>query len=137
MKSTYTLLTICLDRLPIPSCRPVLKQPSDDEIFFDCDMDFCLFDYRCYQRVIRGSMILSCRNQREVNSILDSVAGCDFIWFLLDYWSEVRNASKLFVKRCLQVMELVNNLYPEKDVGFIANTQLVGYSNIIDEFYEN
>ncbi len=128
-------MTIHLDQLSIPPSKPFLRQINRNEMLISYEIEYCLFDYKNYQRTISGTKLLSCKNIKETNTVIDRLAMCNCVWIILDFWSEIKDANKLFLKRCLQIMELIDTVYPGKKLGLLVDTALADYSKLIDEFY--
>ena len=136
MKKSYKLLSIFMDRTPIPSEKPVIAYIKNTDHIFDQNMGYGLLDYfGDYQRKISGTKLLSCEDEQSLINILDKLVGCDYIWIYLDFCSNIEVLNGLFVKRMLQFLYYIKCRYPDKNIGLMSDKNIDIYSNYMNRYY--
>lgn len=120
MKSTYRLLSIYLDRKPIPVDPPVIGDLSKLDPVQNISEEYNLFDLQVYQRKIDGSILLSSDDYSFVTNIMDQHPWCGRIYIVLDYTTKATVAVTLYVKRILQVVRMLQDRYPQKQFMIVA-----------------
>lgn len=117
MKSTYRLLSIYLDRTPLPLNPPIIVDLSKMDLLQDMSEEYNLFDLECYQRRVGGGELLSYEEFNAITDIIDRQSWCERICIVLDYTSIAPVAAALYVRRILQLIRMLQERYPQ--IGFV------------------
>lgn len=109
MKSTYKLLGIHWDRLPLPKDPPRFYCCNTKVRRFDEEYD--LLDWKYYVRKIPFSELLETKDMQMVDSILLKVNTCDAIVVEVDYFPLKTNpiVCNFLVRRLLQMYGVIMN----------------------------
>lgn len=136
MKSTYRLLSIYLDRTPLPVNPPIIVDMSKLDPIQDISQEYNLFDLKCYQRRASGSVLLSYTGGPAVANILDQQPWCERIYVVLDYWSRASVATMLYMRRVMQLVRILQEQYPQIEFMLAAEPGLcVGYQQMVYQAY--
>lgn len=125
MKSTYRLLSIYLDRTPLPTNPPLIVDMSKLDPIQDIAQEYNLFDLESYQRRVSGSELLSCMGFHAVTRIVDAHPWCERICIVLDYTSRASVAVILYVRRILQLVRMLQERYPQIEFMLATDSELI------------
>ena len=105
MKKSYSLLTIHLDRLPMPAkpLRLVAGETVSDVL--ELGAVYCLFDYPLCRRKLSASKMLQTESLLKLRNLVEVQPECTSLIVELDLncYSEIMNL--LFLKRCVQAIQ--------------------------------
>lgn len=136
MKSTYRLLSIYLDRAPLPDHPPNIADLSKLDSVQDISQEYNLFDLECYQRRVSGSGLLSYTGYPAVAAVLDQQPWCERIYVVLDYVARATVATTLYMRRVLQLVRMLQGQYPQIEFTFAADAELAGkFQHLIHQIY--
>lgn len=136
MKSTYRLLSIFVDGVDIPCDKPDVYEADCNNIF-DLYSEETLLDFIVNERKIAGSMLLSCENKDDLESKIQMAGKCDKLWIVLDYYSGMEAADMLYIKRTLQVMTIIQSMYPRLNIAFTASENHEKFRAQMNKVYED
>ncbi len=106
MKSTYKILSVQLDGVPVAKNVPLKMWSPEEKRLFCIDREYNLFDYPHCCRFINGSMLLS----EDIEMIAGMIERLDVLEeaiVKIDYYSPLVTVNRLFLKRILQAIELL------------------------------
>lgn len=136
MKKSYKLLSIYLDRKPIPFARPKVIPVNQPEAIYDVGKEYTLFDLKEFKRKQTLSSLLACKDLDEMYAIINRRKGCNNLCLWLDYLTGIAYADLLFVKRSLQCLNLLEEHFPEVTFELIANNgEEEIYDRLLDNYY--
>ncbi len=128
MKSSYHLLGIYLDRVPLPEKKPEIIDLQNLCYVWDICEDYNLFDYPVCRRKISGSQLLSANTLTDYENHLNLIKECKELIVTPEYRSRSRVACRLYVKRMLQALYLLLEHHP-----YLAVIIAVDDESIIEE----
>ncbi|MGN1408082.1 hypothetical protein [Lactobacillus sp.] len=112
MKKSYSLLTIHLDRLPLPAkpLRLVASETMSDVL--ELGSVYCLFDYPVCRRKLSASKMLQTESLLKLRNLVEVQPECTNLVVELDLncYSEIMNL--LFFKRCVQAIQYLKTEFP-------------------------
>ena len=112
MKKSYSLLTIHLDRLPMPAkpLRLVASETVSDVL--ELGAVYCLFDYPLCRRKLSASKMLQTESLLKLRNLVEVQPECTNLVVELDLncYSEIMNL--LFFKRCVQAIQYLKTEFP-------------------------
>lgn len=112
MKSTYRLLSLFLDRQALPDKEPVLADSSEYDETDDICSERNLLDFPVCIRKVSAMFLLGQESFQQVETIIEKVDCRMTLVILLDYHAECEVANRLFIKRTLQMVEMIKKRYP-------------------------
>ena len=137
MKSTYKLLTIYLDGKPIP---PVAPKVADAEILSDVPdigKEPSLLDYVDGARTVSGRWMMQQSRAETIIMQLNKLLHYRKLYCLMDYYSASKIANRLFTKRMLQLLFMLQVKNPDRTICLASTTdRLDQYQQIINELYD-
>lgn len=134
MKSTYKLLTIYLDRKPLPSAAPDIIDAEEYCNYADVREEPTLLDYLNGTRTISGRWMLQQDGVEAINTYLNRLLCCRKLYCLLDYNSNSIVANRLFMKRMMQILQVLQATNPDKTIQLISPKEnLILFQQLSDE----
>lgn len=133
MKSSYELLSIFLDKQPLPSQLPKIVDQSEVPQCADIEDDYNLFDLPICRRKISGLKLLSAVSPENIMDFVGKLVDCQEIYIILDYHSVSTIACQLFMKRILQAMYLLMCKYPKTNFVLVSDEQEL--TNVLNRIY--
>lgn len=138
VKPSYKLLGIYLDRRNLPECKPTITEC----LFFDdiqCITEsYSLFELASKTRKVFGSELLSYESFLDITKQIDNIKGCEQIVIVLDFISRGLVANKLYMRRLLQLFQLLTEKYSAIEFSFACKPEgIVMYTNILQMVYVN
>lgn len=121
MKSTYELLSIFLDRQPLPLLPLRIINLSEVPECSEIGEEYNLFDLPVCKRKISGLKLLSMTSASETTSLVSRLVDCKEIFIVLDYNSTSSVACKLFLKRVLQAATFLISEHLEIDIVLVGS----------------
>lgn len=108
MKSTYKLLGIEWDHMPITITLPLFCREQHID---DYRIDKNLFDLIKYERIVRISEILSCKDLGEMYIICEKLFDCNSVHILLDLMPKTIGTvvNDFYWLRVLQIYTFMKN----------------------------
>lgn len=131
MKSTYQILTKDLDGAPVAKNVIFKDYTSEYKMLFDLEIDLNLFDFPICKRVILASNLLT-KNITEICDKIDKLSSLSEIVVVLDYYSLLDAVNKLFIKRVLQAVGLIQNVHPE--IAFVITMSELNDTTIYEQY---
>ncbi|MBR2659915.1 MAG: hypothetical protein IKE15_00790 [Clostridia bacterium] len=136
MKSTYKLLTIYLDRKPLPSVAPVIVDAGGCSCFVDIREEPTLLDYLNGTRTVSGRWMLRQDSIEMLNIYINRLLNCQKLYCLIDYCSESIIANRIFIKRMLQMLGIIQTINMDISLQFAAPKDKIAlFQQISDELY--
>jgi len=136
MNNSYKLLSIFLDKKPIPEVIPDIVYLKNIETISNYDEEYSLFDLNIYQRKIKGMDILSCSQYEDFEKICFFISDCEKVIIEMDYFSNMHAANSLYMRRLLQAMRMITEKYPTVKVCLGYDNDIVeNYAKILEEIY--
>ncbi len=137
MKSTYKLLTIYLDGKPIPFVAPQIKDAEICSKYPDIREESSLLDYFDGARTISGRWMMQQTGAEMINGQLNKLLHCRVIYCLMDYCSASIIAKRLFIKRMLQLLFMIQAANADKTIHLATTADnLDQYQQMINGFYD-
>lgn len=112
MKSTYKLLSIQLDGLPLPSCPPKIIFSLDLNSIEDLNTSFNLFDYDHCIRRVNCSSLLKTNSFSEIDAVVSKVPECTKLILVADECWYAKVMNELYIRRVLQVYAYLDKKCP-------------------------
>lgn len=140
MKKGYNLLSIYLDKKPIPCQKPnVIIIDTYGDNFFDIEKEYNIIDYyEGYRRKVNSSLLLSKKTETELYSLFKDNK-CNKLLIYIDFYMNVgKTIYMLFVKRLLQVIYLLNSKYSGYEINILIDEEYKrDFCMMLDEIYLN
>ncbi|MGN1383579.1 MAG: hypothetical protein ACI4W2_12275 [Eubacterium sp.] len=137
MKRSYKLLSMYLDHADMPSNPPDIGVAKDSKDCVDLTEGTTIFDYPVCIRRASGRELLRTNVFEKIQEEIDKLLVCDVIIIDLDYKNRAEIANRLFVKRILQIMELIRINKEKIKVTLVASEKDVPYyRKIIRDLYK-
>lgn len=138
MKSTYRLLSIHLDRMPMPERIPDLVDLAKLDHIQAVSVEYNLFDLKGIRRYVKGSELLSSSGSQGIVNILDRIPWCESLYIMLDYTSRGAAAVALYVRRVLQAVRMLQDRFPQIEIALASEQDMVDdYLRVIRKIYED
>jgi hypothetical protein len=131
LKSTYRILTKDLDGAPVAKNVIFKDYTSEYKMLFDLEIDINLFDFPICKRVILASNLLT-KNITEICDKIDKLSSLSEIVIVLDYYSLLDAVNKLFIKRVLQAVGLIQKIHPE--IAFVITMSELNDTTIYEQY---
>ena len=112
MKTSYALLSIFLDGVPIPENAPPKLSLTETVNIWDIKEEPNLFDYPSCRRKVSSNDLLSLSSADELKALLNMLDDCKQIIVTMDYKSRSTAARRLYAKRVLQAITLLSENNP-------------------------
>ena len=109
MKSSYKLIGVQWDRLPVPKTLPQIEFLNDNVPEYT--EEFTLLDSKCFRRRIKITDFLKAESLDDVEDILFVVKNCDEVLIEIDYFPRVNESAvvSFYTKRVLQMIQYILN----------------------------
>ena len=134
MKLTYDLLSIFLDKQPLPEQMPRIIKQSEMPLCADIEDAYNLFDLPICRRQVLGTKLLSAVSLDNMLGFVGNLVDCKEIFIVIDYQSISETAVELFIKRILQAILILQNKYFEMIFVLVSNNPK--FENVIQMIYE-
>ena len=125
MKSTYLLIGAYLDGLDIAVNIPLTRNIDDYTQWNDISVEYNLFDYPVCNRRISAMELLDCIDNQEMEKFIGVLAECSRLAVVVDFISSGDIVKQFFAKRILQLIGLIQNLYPELQITAVAANEQI------------
>ena len=125
MKSTYLLIGTYLDGLDIAVNVPLTSNIDDYTQWNDISIEYNLFDYPVCNRRISAMELLDCIDNQEMEKFIGVLAECSRLAVVVDFISSGDIVKQFFAKRILQLIGLIQNLYPELQITAVAANEQI------------
>lgn len=125
MKSTYLLIGTYLDGLNIAVNIPLACNIDDYDFWNDISMDYNLFDYPVCNRRISAMELLDCTDKQELEKRICILDICSQLVVVVDCISSGDIVREFVIKRILQLIGLIKNMYPKLKIIAVAENQQI------------
>lgn len=119
MKSTYKILSVNLDGLPLAKNIAVKALSSNEALLFGIDADYNLFDYPHCRRAISVSALLS-DDLSMLSHNIEQLQILEELIVKIDYISPLAVTNRFFIKRILQAIGQLQKWHPEINFVLVA-----------------
>lgn len=122
MKSTYLLVGAYLDGLDIAVNIPLASNIDDYTQWNDVSVEYNLFDYPVCNRRISVMELLDCIDKQEMEKFIGVLDVCSQLVVVVDCISSGDIVRNFLIRRILQLIKLIQNMYPKLKIIAVAET---------------
>ena len=134
MKSTYRLLSVFLDGKALPGKEPAIMDATEYDETDDIRSERTLLDYPVCVRKTSAMFLLGQQNFNQVEMMIERIDCRMMLVVLLDYYAGCDVANQLFIKRTLQMIEMITKRFPQASVVLASSvSELIYYRILISE----
>lgn len=131
MKSAYKLLSVFLDGKDLPDNTPVLVDSTKYDAIDDICSERNLLDYPVCTRKTSALFLLRQQSFKQIEMMIERIDGQMTLVVLLDYHVNCVVANQLFIKRMLQMTEMITRRFPQVSVVLAAPASELMYYRML------
>lgn len=131
MKSTYRLLSVFLDRRSLPDIAPAIVDATEYDEIDDICSERTLLDYPVCIRKTSALFLLGQQSFKQIEMMIERIDCRMTLVALLDYHVNSTAANQLFIKRTLQMTELIVKRFPQAAVVLAAPASELKYYGML------
>ena len=120
MKSSYKILSVNLDGLPLAKNVPIDVWSNSDNNLFDVEADYNIFDYPHCRRVVLASALLSA-DLKKLSLKISQLQVLEELLVKIDYISPLAVTNRLFLKRILQAVGQLQQQHANIKIVILVN----------------